>query len=66
MRQLLKSEGILIGVLFNKDFEGGPPFGGNLLDYQKLFEKHFQHVDIQLCYNSIPQRMNSEVFIQIQ
>ena len=66
MRELLKPGGKLIGVLFNKDFEGGPPFGGNQLEYQKLFEKHFQHVDIQSCYNSIPQRMTSEVFIQIQ
>lgn len=65
MRELLQSGGKLIGVLFNRNFEGGPPFGGNATAYQNLFEKFFQHTDIQLCYNSIPERSGSEVFIKI-
>ena len=65
MKELLLPGGKLIGVLFNRDFEGGPPFGGSQEDYQKLFHRYFQHVDIQLCHNSIPERSGKEVFIQI-
>ena len=65
MRSLLKPEGKLIGVLFNREFEGGPPFGGNMEDYKSLFSEFFEEVSIEPCYNSIPERLGSEAFIQI-
>jgi len=65
MRELLKSGGKLVGVLFNRDFEGGPPFGGNHIEYQNIFKQYFQQVDIQVCYNSIPERAGNEVFVKI-
>lgn len=65
MRSLLKPEGKLVGVLFNREFEGGPPFGGKLEDYKSLFSDSFEEVSIEPCYNSIPERLGSEVFIQM-
>jgi thiopurine S-methyltransferase len=65
MKTLLKPQGKLVGLLFNRDFEGGPPFGGCMEEYQLLFEKHFENVSIEPCYNSIEPRKGSEVFIRI-
>jgi methyl halide transferase len=36
MYQLLKPGGKLVGVLFNRSFEGGPPFGGSENEYCEL------------------------------
>ena len=66
MYDLLKPGGKLVGVLFNRDFEGGPPFGGHITEYQKLFGSRFSHCLIAPCYNSIPPRKDSEAFIIIQ
>ena len=41
MFDLLKDKGKLGGVLFNRSFEGGPPFGGNKAAYQSLFAQKF-------------------------
>lgn len=62
---LLRPSGKLIGVLFNRHFESGPPFGGNANAYRLLFEKRFSSVEILPCYNSIEPRKCSEVFIKI-
>lgn len=62
---LLKIGGKLAGVLFNKQFEGGPPFGGSVEEYTTLFSLRFSHVSMQPCYNSIEPRMGNEVFIQV-
>lgn len=65
MHKLLKPNGKLIGLLFDKNFEGGPPFGGNKAAYQVLFEQTFNHVSITHCINSAPPRMGTEVWIEI-
>jgi SAM-dependent methyltransferase len=62
MHQLLKPGGKLVGVLFNKEFEGGPPFGGSKEEYEQLFGKHLHIKKMELCYNSIPPRKGSELF----
>ena len=62
MHQLLKPAGKLVGVLFNKEFEGGPPFGGSKEEYEQLFSKHLRIKKMELCYNSIPQRKDAELF----
>lgn len=61
MFQLLNSGGVLTGVLFNRSFEKNPPFGGNIEEYKKLFENHFEIIDLEECKNSILPRVNSEV-----
>ena len=62
MHQLLKPTGKLVGVLFNKEFEGGPPFGGSKEEYETLFSQHLRIKKMELCYNSIPQRKDAELF----
>jgi SAM-dependent methyltransferase len=66
MHQLLSNGGKLAGLLFNKSFESGPPFGGSDAEYQQLFENYFEILQMDLCQNSIKPRANSELFIEFQ
>jgi len=63
IHQLLQPGGTLAGVLFNKDFTDGPPFGGSLKEYELVFGKHFTIQRMEPCYNSIAPRQGSELFI---
>jgi hypothetical protein len=63
MNSLLKIGGKLAGVLFNRTFEGGPPFGGNIQEYKDYFEKIFEIKVLEPCYNSIAPRGKAEAFI---
>lgn len=60
--QLLTPKGKHIGVLFNKDFDGGPPFGGTTKEYATLFSKNLDLILMEDCHNSIEPRHGSEVF----
>ncbi len=61
---LLKRGGRLVGVLFNVDFgKEGPPFGGDENEYRKLFSGLFDIRVMSPCYNSIPPRAGSELFV---
>ena len=66
MRNLLSPEGHLVGVMFNRSFVGGPPFGGSVEEYRGLFEPDFSIQIMEECYNSIPPRQGSEIFIKLQ
>ena len=66
MHQLLSSNGILAGLLFNREFEVSPPFGGNQTEYDALFQHAFVIQSIGLSRNSIPKRMGSELFFEFQ
>lgn len=63
--QLLKPGGKLVGLLFNREFEGGPPFGGDKLEYQIYFEKYFSEITMEECHNSIEPRKGTELFIKM-
>lgn len=64
---LLKEKGKIAGVLFSREFEKeGPPFGGNTEEYQVLFEPYFSIIKMEPCYNSIPPRQGTEVFVIFQ
>lgn len=63
MFEILKPGGKLAGVLFNRSFEGGPPFGGNQKEYEALFSGKFTIKTMEACYNSIEPRKGSELFI---
>lgn len=65
MHQLLRPGGKLTGVLFNRHFEGGPPFGGNEAEYGQLFEPFFEIAKMEPCYNSIAPRSGTELFFQL-
>jgi SAM-dependent methyltransferase len=62
---LLRDGGKLIGLLFDRTFEDGPPFGGNKEEYTKLFTPLFSSVRIEKCLNSIGPRCGTEVFIEM-
>lgn len=66
MHQLLADSGKIAGVLFQKQFEVSPPFGGSKEEYITLFQKAFTITKMELCENSIPPRANSEVVIEFE
>jgi len=66
MAALLKPSGKIAGVLFNRTFEAGPPFGGNAAGYKKMFGKYFGIKLMEPCYNSIAPRAGTEVFFIAQ
>jgi SAM-dependent methyltransferase len=63
MKSLLKPNGKLVGLLFDRNFEGGPPFGGSKTAYIHLFESDFKLHTLEPCYNSFIKRQDSELFI---
>lgn len=63
---LLAPGGKLVGVLFNRAFEGGPPFGGSKEEYEQLFASTFSQRSMEPCYNSIPPRKDAELFIRME
>jgi len=66
MYELLKNEGKLVGVLFDRDFENSPPFGGNAEEYRHYFEPYFTFKVFEPCRNSIAPRAGSELFMILQ
>ena len=62
MYSLLKPGGRLAGLLFDRTFEGGPPFGGNKEEYAGLLEKNLMIRTLAPCYNSIRPRAGTELF----
>lgn len=67
MKQLLAPNGKLAGVLFDRLFEqNGPPFGARKTDYISLFEKDFNIITFDPCYNSFTKRQGTELFIILQ
>lgn len=66
MHQLLAPKGKIAGLLFNREFEEGPPFGGNKLEYMNLFSGAFTILKMDVCTNSVRPRANSELFIELE
>lgn len=66
MSKLLAPNGQLVGLLFNTNFEGGPPFGGNTEEYVNYFDNYFGQVSMEPCTDSIAPRAGKEVWITIQ
>jgi SAM-dependent methyltransferase len=66
MKELLSENGILIGLLFNREFDGGPPFGGCQKEYVELFKPHFNIEIFEPCYNSAEPRKHTELFIKMR
>ncbi len=66
MHGLLSKDGKLAGVLFDRDFVGGPPFGGNRAAYQHTLGKYLDILVLEPCYNSVPPRAGSEAFLIAQ
>ena len=62
MKELLAPGGKLAGLLFDRDFPGGPPFGGSRQEYEALFGKHFRIQTMEACTNSVAPRAGTELF----
>lgn len=62
----LNSKGKIVGLLFNRIFENGPPFGGNKEEYLICFKPYFSNIYMEECYNSITPRQGSELFVKIE
>jgi SAM-dependent methyltransferase len=63
MYDLLKENGKLVGLWFNRDFDDSPPFGGNKEEYMNLFAPLFDILVMGTAYNSIPRRAGTELFM---
>lgn len=66
MHHLLAPKGKIAGLLFNREFEEGPPFGGNKVEYINLFAGAFNILKMAVCTNSVAPRANSELFIELE
>jgi methyl halide transferase len=62
MSELLAADGRLVGLLFNREFAGGPPFGGSEAEYRALFQEADFQITVDLKPNSIVPRRGSELF----
>lgn len=66
MNQLLAPKGKLVGLLFNTEFNGGPPFGGDIDEYFFYFDDYFSQISMRPCENSILPRAGKEVWMEIE
>lgn len=67
MKQLLKPNGKLVGLLFNDVLNTDkPPFGGNTEEYIALFSTLFDVKLMETAYNSIKPREGRELFVMMQ
>lgn len=67
MYELLVPGGQLIGLLFDREFEQGPPFGGNTEEYHKLFsEGNLEVLHMEKTDLSVEPRMGTEVFFKVR
>ena len=63
---LLRKKGQIVGLLFGINFQkNGPPFGGDIVQYQKLFEPKYDIKKLQICKNSIPERAGNEIWMEL-
>lgn len=66
MASLLKPKGRLVGLLFDAPLNNDvPPFGGTKHEYLDYFRPYFALDTFEPCYNSIPQRLGRELFINL-
>ena len=65
--KILKKNGKIAGLLFNKEFENDyPPYGGNQKDYQNLFNKKFIINTLEVAKDSIDPRKGTELFFEFE
>lgn len=66
MHEILKPNGLLMGLLFDTTFEVSPPFGGSKDEYINLFESVFTLLQLEKTTLSVPKRLGSELAFQFQ
>jgi len=67
MKELLKEDGKLVGLLFNDSLNSDqPPFGGNEAEYRTLFKDLFTVLRFETCTNSVKPRADREIFMELK
>ncbi len=63
---ILNQNGKLAGLFWNHQFPSGPPFGGDLEEYQQLFSPYFNLLQQEVSPYSITPRAGRELFLELQ
>jgi SAM-dependent methyltransferase len=63
MKDLLKSNGKLAGLMFDFPLESGPPFGGSIEEYNTYFKPRFDILTMERAHNSLEPRQGRELFV---
>ncbi|HLN94612.1 MAG TPA: methyltransferase domain-containing protein [Flavobacterium sp.] len=66
MHRLLAPSGRLTGLLFNREFESGPPFGGNKTEYEALFQGAFEIQRMDEARHSVASRQGTELHFEMR
>ncbi|MBK9733807.1 MAG: methyltransferase domain-containing protein [Saprospiraceae bacterium] len=66
MHELLVDKGLLVGLLFDRIFDSGPPFGGSKKEYESIFRGAFTLNHFSKCKASVSPRSGSELFIELE
>jgi thiopurine S-methyltransferase len=65
-KEILKENGKIIGLLFNREFDtNGPPFGGTELEYKRLFKNKFNFKKFENSLLSSLPRKEYEFWIEL-
>lgn len=62
VRDLLASQGQLVGLFFAHGQPGGPPFTTSRQEVERLFRPRFDIVRLETAHNSVPSRAKQELF----
>ena len=65
VNKLLVNGGMLVGVMFGCEMDGGPPYGGSKEEYYNYFSSIFIDIKLDECHNSIGPRQGRELFVRI-
>lgn len=66
MFHLLENDGQIVGLLFNRTFEQGPPFGGSKEEYLELFKNAFHIHKFNTTNDSVAPRAGTELWFEMQ
>ncbi len=67
MQEILKVNGKLVGLLFDRKFEQqGPPFGGSPSEYRSIFKDYLEIIKMEQSTNSIAPRAKQELWIEMR
>lgn len=63
---LLNDNGVVTGLLFDVKDLPGPPFGGSIWEYSRLFSQRFEKSLFHRSYDSIKPREGRECFFKVE
>lgn len=67
MHQIIQPGGMLAGLMFNFPLtDEGPPFGGSIAEYKRLFSGKFEIIQLDEARNSIKPRLGRELWVELK